>query len=176
MGRDETEQARKDALYGFYEKLKGEKMHTETATITAQYVNQPKKNPAWGSIKDPVLGYIGVKAEHLNQFVQGQTYVIEYEIKGDFKGFTRIVGTNPATRQPQQAAAERHAPAPDNTALHIFITGVVGRSMQSGKFEAKDILVLTASAKGAWEQIVEGKVAGPPQDDIPLPSGPEDYQ
>lgn len=57
---------------------------------------------------------------------------------------------------PQIASAPMGASAPDirtETAAMIFVTGVVGRAMGSGKFEASEIVSLTAIALDAWHSI-----------------------
>lgn len=49
-----------------------------TATITVEYVNQPKPGKKMGSIKGSDGQYYGVWPNDLNQFRQGETVTIEY--------------------------------------------------------------------------------------------------
>lgn len=58
--------------------------------------------------------------------------------------------TNVGKATGQSRPSESHA-KPDAKAREMFVMGVVGRAMGSGKFAAKDIAALTANAKMAWD-------------------------
>ena len=47
------------------------------ATITAEYINQPDKNPDFGSVKSGSI-YYGVPRAMLSQFEKGKTYTVGY--------------------------------------------------------------------------------------------------
>lgn len=97
-----------------------------------------------------------------------------------------IARTLPPRPAPQ--AQQRPAPKPiealsfsaqvDDQARAIFITGIVGRAMGCGRFEATDILTLTHAAAEAYDVVFRGKpLAEQPQltaeqafdDDLPNP-------
>lgn len=56
-----------------------------TATVEVKFVNQPDKNPAFGSIKTADGTYYGVPKFMLADFQQGGVYDIEYKTR-EFKG------------------------------------------------------------------------------------------
>lgn len=121
------------------------------ATVTAQFVNQPKEGKRFGSIKTEI-GYIGVKPSDLSQFVKGQKYEVEYKENGEYKDFVRIVSAPAAS-----AGHNRPNANGANTGREIFITGVVGRAMGSGKFGLDEIGLVTAKASAAWDDHVVPK-------------------
>lgn len=114
-----------------------------TTNVTIEFVNQPKEGKRFGSIKTKEIGYVGVKPADLSQFTKGSQYQIEYAERGEYKDFVRIV----AKANGQAPNGSRNA----DSARDIFVTGVVGRSMQSGKFGLDEIGLLTARAVTAWE-------------------------
>lgn len=80
------------------------------ATITCQYINEPKPGKKSGSIKTAELGYISVWADKLPYFEKGQRYTVEYSINGDFKNFVRM-----AASAPQQIQSGGYNPPPAPT-------------------------------------------------------------
>ena len=68
-------------------------------------------------------------------------------------------------QQPMQQPLASSPPPPSvsqhDKEMYMFIMGVVGRSMGSGKFEANDIKVLTLAASDAWKAL--HKAPEPPQ-------------
>ena len=80
------------------------------AQVTIDYVNQPNKNPKYGSIKTKELGYVSVPDESLSQFHQGETCQINYSTNP--KGYHNlnqkvplITPTMPSMQNPPQMAA-----------------------------------------------------------------------
>jgi hypothetical protein len=167
---------------------------TQKAWVSPQFINQPKPGKKKGSIKDNVLGYVWMDPDALNHFKRGQRIYIEYSDDGNFKN---LVGfPNPAPHQvapqPQQMApaVPRQAPPPrpmqpnfpapatdvDPTAMNIFVTGIVGRALGSGHFQAQDISQLTLEAKRAFMKHLSGKPTSDPEGefDDPLPT-PDSY-
>ena len=136
------------------------------ATINVQYVNQPKQ-PGWsGSVKTKDGQIFGVKEIDLKKFSPGQTYNIEFVERAKegkvYRDFVRFTDS-------QAPAKEHHGPFPPPqpnghaAASHntldkdklIFVTGVVGRAMGSGKFDLSQIRQLTAAAVQAWAALTE---------------------
>lgn len=147
-----------------------------TATITAKYVNPPKPGRTNYSIKTPEDELYWVDPRLASQFQPGGTYQIEYDTKtfGDrpSRVITRVVvgGAAPEPPPPQSYGGyahpqSNHTPAPrtngnghrapngDAKAREMFIMGVVGRAMGSGKFEPHDISQLTNEAASAWDAL-----------------------
>lgn len=118
------------------------------ATVTVEYVNEPKPGKKKGSIKTKELGYIGVWPDKLPQFTKGMIYEIQYKENGEFKDFEGIVQQQPS----QQSNGHARNSAPDNSRM-IFITGVVGRAMGSGKFAPIEIKDLALEAADAWDRL-----------------------
>jgi hypothetical protein len=135
------------------------------------YVNQPGKNPKFGSIKldNPAI-YVSVPSDQLPLFQRGKVETIEYSTTSEgYHNLKRlIVDSGPPTPQaappkqngggwkstpadPERTNTSKWQPKSQEEQLAIFVTGVVGRAMQSGKFEAQDILMLTTMAKDAYE-------------------------
>lgn len=114
------------------------------AQVTVDFVNPPKEGKKFGSIKTKELAYVSVKPSDLGQFTKGSAYQIEYtETAEGYKNFVRIVG------KPNGAAPNGARNA--DSARDIFVTGVVGRAMGSGKFGMDEIGLLTAKAVATWE-------------------------
>jgi hypothetical protein len=133
------------------------------ATVTVLYVNEPGPGKSYGSVKTQELGYLSVKPHELGLFQKGRRYEIEYVLtdKG-YKNFKRI---NLQAGPPPTSPAK-----PDEAARLIFITGITGRAMGSGKFEAGDIRNLALEANEAWRALndlaeAEAAQGGDPRDD-----------
>ena len=146
-----------------------------TSTLTAQYVNAVKPGKKMGSFKDAEGNYWFAYPSDLMRVVQGDSITVEYtEAQGD-RGLSRFItklvainGNQPAPPpSPTQAAPqqdERNPPPPNQPpkpaaasatgaelqAESIFVTGIVGRTMQSGQFSSTDIGLLTKAAMEAW--------------------------
>lgn len=122
--------------------------------VTIAFVNQPVKNPNYGSIKTKDGEYYSVKKALLDKFVKGQSYVIDYAVKDN--GYMDCLGVQ------EQASHNTPGASPagmngrsDNQAADIFVTGVVGRAMGSGKFEIADITSLAIAADDAYAAMLE---------------------
>lgn len=169
MGRDETEWRKRalETYYGFYERLKKD-MHTETVTVTPKYINQPKPGGKMGNIKGADGTVIFMWPDKLSNFQAGQTYQVEIEVDQTDRGTFRKLSKVLSQRTPQQAP---NGETSTSHAKEIFVTGVVGRAMGSGKFGPTDIGILTAAAKAAYEEAFEGKQE-PPSGGIPYDDAP----
>lgn len=128
-----------------------------------KFVNQPEGRAISGSIN--IDGrYVGVPARLLSQFSKGDIVTVEAKPR-EFKGKTYydldyVVHDNhdrqPPTPPPAVTRAVQGAPAtPKNTGTDsrmIFITGIVGRAMGSGKFPGNDMMMLTEQAMKCYER------------------------
>ena len=146
------------------------------ATVTVEAVAYPKEGKAYGSIKTKELGWIGMKPDKLSLFTKGQSYLIEYKVSGDegqWKNFVRVIP------KPNGAGASGHVGPIDNSRM-IFITGIVGRAIGSGKFAMQDIFDLTMTAAKAYDTLHAPKPQAAPKResygdprDVPLNDGVE---
>lgn len=131
-----------------------------TATVTPKYVNQPKAGKKFGSIKDQAGVFWLVEPGLLGSFSPGTATIVEWKAEKfqdgtDVKKITGIVhGANGATPTPA---------AHSNQGREIFITGVVGRAMGSGKFAIGDIPGLTGQAAASWDAMMENKKVPAPR-------------
>lgn len=126
------------------------------ATITPKYVDAPKAGKKLGSIKDQHNEYWSVDPGLLGSFRAGAAISVEWEMMKFHDGTERkkITGIVHGTA-PHGNGARQSEPAPDKDRL-IWLTGIVGRAMGSGKFEANEITALTAAALSAWEIVQSG--------------------
>jgi hypothetical protein len=119
-----------------------------TANVTIKFVNQPKEGKKFGSINTEEMGFFGVKPGDLGQFTKGQKYEIEYTQRGEYKDFVRVIS-------PTSGAPIGHnrpnGNGGDAKSREMFIMGVVGRAMGSGKFGIDEVGLLTAKAAAAWD-------------------------
>jgi hypothetical protein len=147
--------------------------------MTLAYVNDPR-NPAgkYGNVKSTAGETVMVPIAMLplfrgreGQAVDVPTKIATWGQGTDAKqvtiatggpGTSNVVGWQgtqraPAPQQqaPQQPAPAYRPPAADKDARQIYITGVVGRAMGSGKFTASEILVLTKEAGDAYDKYVD---------------------
>lgn len=98
---------------------------------------------------------------------------VEFEAsKPDGKNYWRMTSYK-RTTSPQQAT-NGQAQATHDTAEEIFVTGVVGRAMGSGKFGVEDIEGLTKAAMNAWRERHRTYFERQESDDGPPPYDPED--
>ena len=109
----------------------------QTAQVTVAYVNEPQKNPNYGSIKSADGIYYGVHKSKLHLFNKGQTYNIVYTTneKG-YHSFKEFVGgpslsvfVPASTNTP---AAPGYAANGSNRDEHIFVCGVVNNAIRAG--------------------------------------------
>lgn len=131
-------------------------------TITTKYVNHPKPGFPHPSIKDTDGNNWGFKDKAVvGQFQVGQTYNVEWEQNGKYKNILGIAG---GQQEAQGSYAQQAGPRPivavagsasSSQAADIFVTGIVGRAMGSGKFNPADILTLTMAADDAFHSLNE---------------------
>jgi hypothetical protein len=137
------------------------------ATIQVKYDNPPKPGKKMANVKD-AAGVTYFYYPDKMGFQAGETVTIDYDVQdwgGKPMNVVKAIVPN-GYRGPQQAqsvAAPSYTPAPAGhngaasrtSAREMFIMGVVGRAMGSGKFGAQDIYGLTAAASDAWIAAVE---------------------
>lgn len=132
--------------------------------ITLKYVNQPK-NPTgkMGSVVDGAGVRYMVPVENLGRFTTGGTYdvAVSQEVWKPGEPALMVIRGVPA-----QAGAAPAAPATpthasghvngakigESAARQIFVTGIVGRAMGSGKFSPSDLEALTSAAIAAYDK------------------------
>lgn len=134
--------------------------------ITLKYVNQPK-NPTgkMGSVVDGAGVRYMVPVENLGRFATGGTYdvAVSQEVwkPGEpalmvIRGVPAQAGAAPAPAAPATPThASGHvngAKIGESAARQIFVTGIVGRAMGSGKFALSDLEALTSAAIAAYDK------------------------
>lgn len=129
-------------------------------TVTIKQVLQPAQGKKMGKLCVEHNGqdvWLVCWPDKLAGLSQGMVIDIEWQ-QESFQGRDgKTVSTNKLTNigkvtgQSAPRSGETHA-KPDAKAREMFVMGVVGRAMGSGKFAAKDIAALTANAKMAWDE------------------------
>lgn len=121
-----------------------------TATISVQYVDQPKPGKKQGKIKTTSGEYYGVDPTQLGQFSPGGTYNIEYDTHSfqgkEYKTFRRMDGALPLPA-PVQSGRPAHTQS-----VEMFTMGVIGRCVQ-GSGTIPDLETLTRwvkTCRWAW--------------------------
>ncbi len=132
-----------------------------------KYVNAPKKEGGkFGNIKMETGETFFVTAGNLNRFKTGMEIEPPYKAEKWGENVVNVIPPHydPAANANANANA---APAPtppagggnsrpnnhvDKDAM-IFVTGIVGRAMGSGKFDTQDIPLLSKAAVAAWNEI-----------------------
>src|SRR5262252_5363540 len=146
----------------------------------------PQSSGKYGSIVNPQGQKIMVPADMLPHFRAGMT--CEVATKTQMWGQNQVlVATSPPgsfgqggggqqggggyhSQQPRNGTSYGARQAPSggfdakSTPREMFIQGVVGRSMGSGKFAASEISVLTHAAAAAWDEVVLRKRPDLPPD------------
>lgn len=136
--------------------------------ITTKYVNQPK-NPTgkMGSVVDMGGVRYMVPVENLSRFSVGASYEVatgqEVWKAGEAPvSVIRGIPTPVGAGTPQQPSAPVNHPAPtphingskvgEAAARQIFVTGIVGRALGSGKFTISDMDALASAAAAAYDK------------------------
>lgn len=124
--------------------------------IVAKYVNPPKDGGKQSTVKTPDGTIYGFWPDKV-QMVQGKTYEVEVSTR-EYQG---------KTYRTVEKASEVGGGNGEDREQSIFITGVVGRAMQSGKFDISDISSLAVAAREAWRSVHEDKLDSPKSEEIP---------
>jgi len=131
--------------------------------ITLKYVNQPK-NPTgkMGSVVDGAGVRYMVPVENLGRFTTGGTYdvAVSQEVwkPGEpalmvIRGVPVLATAHLAPATPTHASGHVNgAKIGESAARQIFVTGIVGRAMGSGKFTPSDLEALTSAAITAYDK------------------------
>lgn len=127
--------------------------------ITVEFVNQPSKNPKFGSIKGADGVYYSIGAGVLERYRKGMSFDAPVTSR-DYNGKTyySIPDSFDPSKSSETTAAKPavngHSNGNGQTKdAAMFVMGVVGRSMGSGKFETQDIPLLAKAALAAWNEI-----------------------
>jgi hypothetical protein len=138
-----------------------------------QVVEVPTKQQTWGQgTEDEKLVTIitGGPLQGHTTPVQGQGGPVGYQRPAqDQAPYRPNTGFQPRVVQ----GGGRADPAIDQS-RHIFVTGVVGRAMGSGKFTASEIPVLTQAANEAYDRL-ERLLRGVPESRPAPPPAPEPF-
>ena len=128
--------------------------------VAIQYVNPPKEGKKLWSIKDTGGKYYYVAAS-LGPQLQGKENTTQNFTSKPapwnaeqtiITGFGNGGGQDPAYEPPGTPAPRQQPTTSANTkSEEMFVMGVVGRSMQSGKFDIEHIGPLTQAARAAWK-------------------------
>lgn len=110
-----------------------------TATVTVQYVNQPKEGQRKGSIKTTDGSYYGVWPDKLGLFTKGGTYQIEFtETVSDsgkvFRDFKQMVGapTQGGYSGPRRGSnGGNYRPTAPQDAERMFVCSILNAFAQS---------------------------------------------
>ena len=167
-------------------------MTAQLATIQVQYVNQPREaNWSHGNVKDVNKQLWSVRKDRLSYFTAGETCDILWEQTGKYpeiigKGGQPFPSQQPAPQPGTAAPRNANWPGPppqpvttltytkdgkQDTPEEIFITGIVGRAMGSGKFEMEQIPELTRIAATAWRNRHQPPVTLSPAESDHSPAG-----
>lgn len=131
--------------------------------VRVKYVNSPKKEGGkFGNIKDESGDLVWVPVDQLRLFNAGQEYEIETKRQKWGQDWVEILdkviygsggGRQQSAPQTQSRPAPQtggHRPGGIDQSLHIFVTGIVGRAMGSGKFGPDDVIPWTKAAIDAF--------------------------
>lgn len=126
----------------------------QVTTAEVSYVNQPNKNPNYGSIKTKDGTYYSVRKSELGMFEKGKVYTFEFSTneKG-YHSFTRMTGgdDHPANK-PNGNGGGSYKDASPETAERIFVCGVVNGWAQAGKIgvSSSELVDAVSVAREAW--------------------------
>jgi len=131
------------------------------ATITPKYVNEPRGNSRFWSVKDANGGLWSCTPEVANYIkdmqAQGAAVVVTYEEKagtGQYAGRTfKNIKSATASAQPAQKS-ESSGKSEFGRSEDIFVCGVVNSAIahQSFPVDARSLANLVANARAAWKQ------------------------
>jgi len=133
-----------------------------TTTIIPKYINSPKPGKRLGSVKDQDDTLWLTPPEAMAGMVVGLASLVEW-VPLVFQDGTQ--GKKITSSRPVDSGATRPSMVTTANGVdkeeHIFITGIVGRAMGSGKFADTDIPLLTKAAKDAWRIVIGGNPQEP---------------
>lgn len=167
----------------------------QTETVTVQYVNPPKNNPNFGSIKTSTGEYISVPSSRLHEFAPNGVYTLIVEMNGRFKNFKDFAGQAEAPPTPQNYGvppqpAQGYIPPPRNTPImdteahkseNMAVMGIIGRCLHgTGQIPpVAQLEDMMRSIRQAWKASQQAKqTQGPMPEQANLggqASGPEDW-
>ncbi len=124
-----------------------------SATISVQYVNQPKAGKKEGNVKTTNGEYYGVKPAMLAQFSPGGTYTVEYDSRmWNSKEFKSITTITAAQAPAAGTGGGNYGPKDDTTAERIFVQGILQAFITAGKIEPTGVAVTGAvkTLRAVW--------------------------
>ncbi len=121
--------------------------------IAIKYVNPAKEGKKYGSIKDAAGNTYWVPKEMIAGFTAGSTVDVPLSQQTWGSNVVQVVSghANPApVASPNPGGATTIDERKEAT---IFVTGIVGRAIGSGKFDTQDIPLLAKAALAAWNEV-----------------------
>ena len=129
-------------------------------TLTVKFANPAAEGKKFGSIVDTAGNRYPCPAAIVSQFQKGQTYEVALKKETWSGNQVQVIGGAPSNGN----AAPAPAPAGHNRSpvqsgngqtkdAAMFVMGVVGRAMGSGKFDTQDIPLLAKAAAAAWNEV-----------------------
>jgi len=145
--------------------------------ITVDRVDPPGEGKKQATVKDTTGEIYGFFPDAGFIMVAGDTYDVDLRSR-DYRGKTYYTISGAKLVSASHAISGESAEPTVEKDEHIYVTGVVGRAMGSGKFGPEHISLLTKAASqayGEWMEAVAGGLdMGLPDEtmpDDPLPPG-----
>jgi len=127
---------------------------SEQRVITPKYVNAPKPGKKMGSVALEDGSRLAAYSEVLAKMQPGKTYSCTVESQQWTNGQVWVIKGVSEPTPAQKAVASNEQSDKERM---MFIMGVCGRAMGSGKFDATDIRLLTMAARDAYDTVITGK-------------------
>jgi hypothetical protein len=117
------------------------------ARVTIDYVNQPNKNPKYGSIKTKEVGYVSVVKEALGQFTPNEVCTISYTTNPN--GYHNLVQKMAGAGKPAAPAAPPSYSNNPGAAIMGLANKFVGRG--DVPLDSKSIAGVINKCKAGYE-------------------------
>lgn len=157
-----------------------------TAVIEVKFVNQPKLNPDFGSVRAADGNYYGVHKLKLPSFREGGVYEVFYE---ETEGKGKHAGKTFKTIQTFKAHESQTAPAagkvlaqaerartPESESKQIWTCALLVAAIKAGQvniLEGSQLYEAVENAVGARDVLLGGKPAAAPKTNSQTASGPD---
>ena len=135
-----------------------------TQTIAIKYKNPPREGKKMGNVKTAGGDVYWFYREMSERLTEGHTIqaIVDHQTWGEGSNAKQVqviksIADGGAPAQPPLHAAGHNSNGyASGTTLKdetIFVTGIVGRAMGSGKFGVTDIRALTLAAREAYQEV-----------------------
>ena len=125
-------------------------------TLTVKFANPAQEGKKFGSIVDTAGNRFPCPAAIVSQFQKGQTYEVALKTETWGGNQVQVIGGAPSNGNAVPASSNRPPATTGNGQTKdaaMFVMGVVGRAMGSGKFDTQDIPLLAKAAAAAWNEV-----------------------